>query len=138
MTDRQFDPHWPHGHETMDGKPARIVCHDAVDADRAESAFPLVVLVTSNNSGEHALRYMSDGCYWGEGDDNAWDLRNRPAPKPAMWTVVFTDNPDDLTKVRPEDNAEIYWDEDEARRRADDVQKRWNYVKVSKFEEVPL
>ena len=69
-----FDPDWPHGHVTRDGRKARIVCKDRVSRDE-----PLVVLV-DENSCESVYSYYRSGTFlFGEVSD--YDLINAPAPK---------------------------------------------------------
>ena len=133
MTDRQFDPHWPHGHETMDGKPARIICRDMINGK-----YPLLVLVLENDGNELSIELTENGDYWEDDEVSPYDLRNRPGPKPTAWVVSYGDTEQERDSCCADGDAYIYWDEAKARREADAVQKRWNYVKVSKFEEVPL
>jgi len=80
-----FDPNWPHGHVTRDGKKARVVCTDH------KGGAPILVLV-------------DEGCLesvWGANPDGScpdrsqskYDLINAPAPKREWWVNVYADEP---------------------------------------------
>lgn len=65
-----FDPNWPHGHVTRDGRKARIVCTNA------RSQWPIVASVDHGDC-EIVLRGGPD------------DFVNAPAPKRAWWVNVY-------------------------------------------------
>lgn len=91
MTD--FDPNWPHGHVTRDGRKARIIC-----TDRKSKAYSIIALVQiANKDNEEAVvSYTCEGKYRADGTDNRTDLTNAPAPKKECWVNLFyyEDNPD--------------------------------------------
>lgn len=80
MTD--FDPNWPHGHVTRDGRKARIISTNAVT-----ESWPIIALVAT----KVPRTFTSDGrCSSGRGGD---DLLNAPALKRKvrvrMWLNVL-------------------------------------------------
>ena len=83
MTD--FDPNWPHGHITRDGRKARIICTDRV------GKHPIVSIIGENEAssiGGDLCRSMKDG-RWDEHRDMWCDLFNAPEPKKEYWVNVF-------------------------------------------------
>lgn len=82
-TKREFDVDWPHGHETMAGNPARVLC-----TDRLGTAQTLVVLVN-----EDGLEIMGSrtrkGSFYDSDRPCARDLRNKPAPKLTLHAVIW-------------------------------------------------
>lgn len=71
----EFDPAWPHGHVTRDGKPARI----AIKLKNAQYAYG-VVYATSDGQ-EIVSHYTADGRFCAGSADHLSDLVNAPAPK---------------------------------------------------------
>lgn len=77
-----FDPDWPHGHVTRDGRKARIICRDV-----NTSEFPILALVTKEHSdgssAEYITSYRADGGFHVEArcGESHEDLINAPAPK---------------------------------------------------------
>lgn len=71
-----FDPNWPHGHVTRDGRKARIIC-----ADRKGDA-PILALVTQSHGEEYVFAYRPDGQWHSRGAH--LNLLNAPPP-PAPW-----------------------------------------------------
>lgn len=90
MTDRpDFDPDWPHGHQTRDGRKARILTKDLLSSD-----YPLAVAITSSlNTGYEKLeRYTLDGRYsYGHSEHAPFTLVNAPEPKKQFqaWANVY-------------------------------------------------
>lgn len=89
MTKEIFSLDWPHGYIFSDGRPARIICKDAL------GTFPLIFLIQDN---ENELIYKSHK----DGKNSFGDqvIRNAPAPKKTfeIWLNCYTD--DDSSKVR--------------------------------------
>lgn len=81
-----FDKDWPHGHVTIDGRPARIICTDAI------GNYPIIALVTDRNGREILHSYMEDGRSF-IGDERSFDLINAPAPKRVQeyWVNAYPD-----------------------------------------------
>lgn len=69
MTD--FDPNWPHGHVTRDGRKARIIC-----TDPGSHVYPIIALV-----GSCPRSFTSGGRFSASGEHHHLDLLNAPAPK---------------------------------------------------------
>lgn len=95
----EFDPDWPHGHQTRDGRRARIVCKDG-HTMCGEYSQPLVVLVDEQQirnvgTNSRAHTYCLDGIFDPMGGDahRRWDLVNAPAPDPVVegWINVYPD-----------------------------------------------
>ena len=82
---RTFDPAWPHGHVTRDGRRARIVCTDA----NTILPCPIVALVTAKTGKEHVEFYRRDGRH--PSPCPSLDLINAPAPKRELWVNVYAD-----------------------------------------------
>lgn len=72
-----FDPNWPHGHQTRAGVPARIIALDAEIKD-----YPIVAMVKDEALGERIVSYTAGGL-WVHGGycHRDKDLINAPAPK---------------------------------------------------------
>lgn len=66
-----FDPAWPHGHVTRDGRKARIICTDA------KGEYPIVALAECADGNELPLWTDANGCCC----PSYSDLLNAPAPK---------------------------------------------------------
>lgn len=72
MPERKFDPDWPHGHETRDGRPAEII-YTGLKSDAGS-----FIAVVENKDGTNKCRtYYSDGRYFDGGNDSNIDLLNR-------------------------------------------------------------
>lgn len=91
-----FDPNWPHGHVTRDGRKARIVCTDAKGDN------PIVALI---DCGEHEYTIMvkTDGSYL-FGDHSR--LINAPPPKREWWVNVYRDR---IATVHDTEDAARAW-----------------------------
>lgn len=72
MTD--FDPDWPHGHVTRDGRMAELLKF------RLNSTHPLVAILT-NTDGSQKMECYTDQGLWCRGKRDCSDLLNAPAPK---------------------------------------------------------
>lgn len=70
MNRENFNPDWPHGHETVSGHPATIIKRDL----RGE--YPLVVVV-DNGDEEEVETYSEDGTYLFGSPDSGMNLRNK-------------------------------------------------------------
>lgn len=90
-----FDPDWPHGHTTRDGRKARIICKDAKNED-----FPIVALVTSHAGIEHGYAFTPRGKVTFGGTDCATDLINAPAPKRVVYVNVYDDSLPEVAERR--------------------------------------
>lgn len=79
----EFSPDWPHGHQTRDGRKARIICRDR----RAET-FPIVALIETEY-GENVICCTDEGLTPGSTDRDC--LINSPAPKKVWegWANIF-------------------------------------------------
>lgn len=79
----EFDPNWPHGHITRDGRKARVIC-----ADRQDHVLPVIALVEREPGGEEAVIYLT-----AEGRSSSWDdsinLLNAPAPARTYYVNVY-------------------------------------------------
>ena len=91
MTDT-FDPAWPHGHITRDGRRARIICTDA------RSDWPILALI-SNPEKEFVQGFMADGRPYC--NESHLDLFNAPAPKKRIkgWLSIYPNG--NTGSVRP-------------------------------------
>jgi len=70
-----FDPAWPHGHQTRDGRKARVICTDA------KGRWPIIALTMDGDGNELPLWCGSDGrC-----EPYASRLINAPPPKWKVW-----------------------------------------------------
>ena len=81
-----FNPFWPHGHVTRNGKNARIICKNRAGKQ------PLVVLVSSEtDSTEHIFCCNEDGTINFDKSNSGWDLFNAPKPKKGidLWLNVY-------------------------------------------------
>lgn len=47
---KEFDPDWPHGHVTREGREARIICKDRICKD-----FPIIALIDYTDQGYESL-----------------------------------------------------------------------------------
>lgn len=75
MTERDFDPHWLHGHVTRDGRPARVICTDKCDLEGKA-----VIALVEEGDDEALLSYYPDGRFL-EFAKVCADLFNAPAPR---------------------------------------------------------
>ena len=80
-----FDPNWPHGHVTRDGRKARVVCMDA----NTHGDCPIIALCSDDAGRELATIHKSDGRFYGA--SRGFDLLNAPAPKREWWVNVYAD-----------------------------------------------
>ena len=79
MTEHQFDPDWPYGHVTLDGRKARIICKDR---GSTANAAPIVALIGND---EQTFCYLMNGHRPSPASE--WDrmaLVNAPAPEKKM------------------------------------------------------
>ena len=84
--ERKFDIDWPHGHVTVSGRKARIVCRNVKNTDK-----PLLALVTFEGA-EQVYFYKKDGEY--SGPHYLMDLQNAPEPEVDLgWINVYRENP---------------------------------------------
>lgn len=75
MTD--FDPNWPHGHVTRDGRKARIICTLVNNPN-----LPIIALVQDEGGVEYGAAFEADGRRPGGREfDRGMDLINAPPPK---------------------------------------------------------
>ena len=79
-----FDPDWPHGHTTRDGKAARIVSRDA------KGPYPIVALIATDDGREEPHSYTCEGDF--TNDRHPIDLINAPAPKRVVYVNVYPDD----------------------------------------------
>lgn len=98
-----FDPKWPHGHVTRDGKKARVICTD-------RQGYCSVIALISESGKEHPRSFHENGRCYPEADCPD-DLINAPAPKRKVrvdgWLNVF-------------DDGDLYWYLYQTREAADD------------------
>lgn len=52
---KPYEPNWPHGYCTRDGRSVRIICTDA------SSALPIIGLVKQTDGSEFSLSWYADG-----------------------------------------------------------------------------
>ena len=78
-----FDPNWPHGHVTRDGRKARIICTDLRDGQGRTRLVAVLECDAERHAGEVVQRYFPDGTLSDPnfGGQTASDLLNAPAPK---------------------------------------------------------
>lgn len=82
-----FDPAWPHGHVTRDGRKARVICTDAAGSR------PVVALVLIEGK-EIPTSFTEKGRLYNDAEDTTLDLINAPAPRPEpivrkWWALVW-------------------------------------------------
>jgi len=70
-----FDPDWPHGHVTVDGRKARIVSKEH-KGRRGET----IIAIVTNDICEEVKTYLPNG-EWIKGPYDGCNLLNAPAPK---------------------------------------------------------
>lgn len=79
----EFDPNWKFGHQTRDGRKARIIC-----TDRKGIYGPIVVLVEERDN-ELIYHYGADGkrpaAFFPSND-----LVNAPEPKTKMYLIIYS------------------------------------------------
>ncbi len=80
-----FDPDWPHGHVTEDGRKARIICKDVKHKN-----YSMLALVTEKDGYEIGVAYRKAGNAVGYGFN--YDLYNAPAPKQKLelWINLYS------------------------------------------------
>lgn len=77
-----FDPKWPHGHVTRDGRTARLIPDVVVrDGGGRERLIAILESDASRHPGEVVQRYFRDGRSSDSPMDTPEDLRNAVAPK---------------------------------------------------------
>lgn len=81
----EFDVNWPHGHQTRDGRPARIICTDKNDPD-----FPIGGLVFDQNTGKETFFGYTKNGTLKLPIHNSYDLVNKPAPMPVRWVAFIS------------------------------------------------
>lgn len=84
--DTPFDPKWPHGHTTRDGRKARILATDL------KGDYPIVAAIADSDGDEWIVRSDATGrTLYGRANR----LINAPAPKRKVrvrgWIKVFSD-----------------------------------------------
>lgn len=72
-----FDPDWPHGHVTADGRKARIICKDY----KGENGETLLAIVTKESGKECVYEYYDNGHFMARDTNHKLDLLDAPAPK---------------------------------------------------------
>ncbi len=70
MTDRKFDPDWPHGHVTANGRKAEILPR------RLNSPESLIVIVTNGDGSESVQTYSDSGVFDPTHPESSWNLLN--------------------------------------------------------------
>lgn len=80
----EFTIDWPHGHQTRDGRPARIICTDLKGGDLTVAA-----AIMGDGDLESILRFRADGKALRSNAETDADLINKPAPMPAVWLNVY-------------------------------------------------
>lgn len=70
-----FDPNWPHGHVTRDGRKAEVQPRRLLHPE-----YPILAVIISETGVETVDRFAADG-RWLSGDSGPDDLLNAPAPK---------------------------------------------------------
>lgn len=78
----EFDPDWKYGHQTRDGRSARIICKD-----RKGSQYNLVVLVEDLKRNEEIVLVYKQNDIINLSSQSSIDLFNKPAPKVKRWVV---------------------------------------------------
>ena len=81
--ERKFDPAWPHGHVTRDGRKARIVATD-YQGDKI-----LAIATTKSGHEEAIVRWVDGRLYNILGTITDHDLINAPEPVQEMWVNVY-------------------------------------------------
>ena len=76
----EFDPDWKYGHQTRDGRSARIICKD-----RKAGHFKIIALIDIGTV-EIVREFIQDGVFSLE-TKSLVDLFNKPAPKVKRWVV---------------------------------------------------
>lgn len=88
---KEFDPDWPHGHVTRDGRKARVVCKDA----KSFSGSIVALIDAGPVRGEEPCTFFSNGRIYSTTDttlntDN--DLLNAPEPEKDLgWRGLWKD-----------------------------------------------
>lgn len=86
MANNEFDPNWPHGHVTRDGRKARVLC-----TDRA-GRWPLVALIESAGY-EDVISCTREGRNdeTPVSEESPLDLFNAPAPviRHSRWANIY-------------------------------------------------
>lgn len=73
-------------YETRSGRTVRIVCVDAKNRD-----YPVVGLVMFEDGNETSQTFGSDGTYWIDRNNNAYDLIREHIPVTYQWANVYID-----------------------------------------------
>lgn len=73
-------------YETRSGRTVRIVCVDAKNRD-----YPVVGLVMFEDGNEISQTFGSDGTYWIDRNNNAYDLVREHIPVTYRWANVYED-----------------------------------------------
>lgn len=66
---KPYEPKWPHGYCTRDGKPVRVLCTDAIGRNG-----PIFGLVMLTEGLEVSGRWYSNGLVWSSGEKSDADL----------------------------------------------------------------
>jgi hypothetical protein len=80
-----FDPNWPHGHQTRDGRKARVIPERL-----AHPTLPVIAAVIDSAGSEHVYAVTHAGRFY-DGGTNGNDLLNSPAPVRVWegWAVLI-------------------------------------------------
>ena len=87
----EFDPDWKYGHQTRDGRPARIICKD-----RKGFLYNLVVLVEDLERNEEIIIVYKQNGMINSSLQYSTDLFNKPAPKVKRWIVYDSERMSEL------------------------------------------
>lgn len=109
---KPYEPNWPHGYCTRDGRPVRIICTDGAGYE-----LPIVGLVLWDNGAEVVHRWHSDGLALAEDVTSESDLMCADQKPKEYWLCVGTgavtwhgnlDEARSVTTEFPEQNLTIY------------------------------
>lgn len=78
----EFTIDWPHGHQTRNGRPARVICTDT------RGGHPITALLLHDDGHEVATAYTIKGRLLHTGI-HEYDIVNKPAPMPIWWVSVY-------------------------------------------------
>lgn len=80
---RPYEPNWPHGYCTRDGKPVRVLCTDAIGRNG-----PIFGLVMLTEGLEVSCRWYSNGLVWSSGEKSDADLMCADQKPKEYWLCV--------------------------------------------------
>ena len=87
----EFDPDWKYGHQTRDGRSARIICKD-----RKGSQYNLIVLVEDLKRNEEIIMVYKQNGMINSSLQYSTNLFNKPAPKVKRWIVYDSERMSEL------------------------------------------